>query len=416
MLDTAITEFLENKKQDFLKKKIKSNTSEEDGYKYQQQAHEKYSLEGWLTDASNRAKQLSLSSHPAKFVHPDAKVSSIIADSKKENDGLLRSGNVEAELDVFGNAAALDVEKFLRIVLQDGKTILQHLEENTDFIKQQFHAEGIDFEAISNSFLQVKHSDLNQTSEKIKQVYFPVEESYHLLSVLNASGIIYTLKQKINDLRFSEQNKTLREELKKAKPAEINGEISEIYDLTSIGYGGTQAQNISTLNAQNGGISFLLSSLPPRLKKRPVQPPKTNFFENCLWVDLFKIDFEQFHKILSLRKNNIDIRDKRDDIVLNSITKVRRLIEQIREIKAGWSDSITYDGLSLWQKIWLDEKYAEIRADEKQNQDYLNQAQRYFAHWFIGNYKQATKDNKLLGDDDIEHIKSILKQEGELLQ
>ncbi len=415
MLDTAITEFLENKKQDFLKKKIKSNTSEEDNYKFQQQAQEKYGLEGWLIDASNRAKQLSLSSHPAKFVHPDAKVTSIIVNAPKENDGLMRSGNAETELDVFGNAAALDVEKFLRIVLQDGKTILQHLEENTDTIKQQFQTQEINFEQIRHGFLQVKHSDLNQTSEKIKQVYFPVNEDYHLLSVLNASGMIYTLKQKINDLRFSGENKTLREELKKAKPAETKGEINEIYDLSSIGYGGTQAQNISTLNAQNGGVSFLLSSLPPQLKKRPVQAPKTNFFENCLWVDLFKIDFEQFHKILSWRKNNKDVRDKRDDVVLNSITKVRRLVDQIRDIKAGWSESETYHGLSLWQKIWLDEKFADIRTDDKQNQDYLNQAQSNFANWFIGNYKRAIKDNKLLGDDDIEHIKNILKQERELL-
>ena len=415
MLDKAITEFLENKKQDFLKKKIKTNTSEEDKHLFQLEAQEKYSLKGWLIDASHRAKQLSISSHPAKFVHPDAKVSSVIATTKQQNDGLLRSGNVEVELDVFGNAAALDVEKFLRIKLQDGKTILQHLEENSDTIKQQFQTQGVSFDAIRNGFMQILHSDLNQTSEKLKQVYFPVEDDYHLISLLNASGIIFKLKQKINDLRFSEENKTLREELKKAKPAETQGEINEIYDLSSVGYGGTQAQNISLSNAQNGGVSFLLSSLPPELEKRPVQAPKQDFFDNCLWPGLFKIDFDQFHKVLSWRKNNIEVRDKRDDIVLNSITKIRRLVDQIRDIKAGWSESETYDGLNLWQKIWLDEKYAAIRTDEQQNQDYLNQAQSYFANWFIGNYKQTTKDNKLLGDDDIEHIKSILKQEQELL-
>jgi CRISPR-associated protein Csy1 len=416
MLDKAIREFLENKKQDYLKKKTKPDTSDEDKQQFIQEANEKYSLENWLIDASKRAKQLSLTSHPAKFVHPNAKASSIIVNAKKDNDGLLRSGNVEVELDVFGNAAALDVEKFLRVELHDNKTVLQHLEQNTELIKQQFETTNTKFEAIRNGFMQIKHSDLDQTSEKLKQVYFPVGEDYHLLSILNASGIIYKLKEKVNGLRFSKENKALREELKKAKPAEIKGNITDVLGLTSIGYGGTKPQNISTLNNQNGGVSFLLSSLPPTLIKRRTQPPKKDFFNDCLWTGLFKRDFEQFHKVLSWRKNSKEVRDRRDDIVLNSITQLKRLIDNIRELNKGWSDSETYDALVLWQKIWLDEQYSELRNDKKQNQDYLTKAQSYFANWFIGNYKHVTKDSKLLGDDDIAQIKKILKEEQELLK
>ncbi len=416
MLDKAITEFLDNKKQDYLKKNVKSGASEEDKHKFSQQAEEKYALENWLIDASTRAKQLSLTSHPAKFVHPNAKASSIIVNAKQANDGLLRSGNIDVELDVFGNAAALDVEKFLRVELQDNKTVIQHLEENSDDIKKQFETRNTNYEEIRSGFMQIKHSDLEQTSEKLKQVYIPVKDDYHLLSILNASGIIYKLKQRVNNLRFSEENKILREELKKAKPAEINGKIIELYDLTSVCYGGTKPQNISTLNNQNGGVSYLLSSMPPILEKRQIQPPKNDFFDDCLWIGLFKRDFKQFHEVLSWRKNNKEIRDMRDGVVLNSITKLKRLVENIREINTGWSNSETYDGLALWQKIWLDNQYAEIRDDKEQSQDYSNKAQSYFANWFIGNYKHTTKDNKLLGDDDIEQIKKILKEEQDLLQ
>lgn len=416
MLDKAITDFLDNKKQDYLKKKVKANTSDEDKQVFTQEAEEKYELESWLIDASNRAKQLSLTSHPAKFVHPNAKASSIIVEARKSNDGLLRSGNVDVEIDVFGNAAALDVEKFLRIELKDNKTILQHLEADTETIKEQFETKNTVFEEIRNGFMLIKKSDLEQTSEKVKQVYFPVGDDYHLLSILNASGVIYKLKQQINELRFSEQNKTLREELKKSKPAEMDGKITELYGITSVGYGGTKPQNISTLNNQNGGVSFLLSSMPPTLEKRRTQPPKTNFFNDCLWQGLFKRDFEQFHQVLSWRKNNKEIRDMRDDIVLNSITKVVRLIDDIRDIGAGWSDTDTYSEIPVWQKIWLDKQYVEIRSDGKENHNYLTNAQSYFANWFIGNYKQSTKDNKLLGDDDIEQIKKVLKEEQELLK
>ncbi|MDQ7001684.1 MAG: type I-F CRISPR-associated protein Csy1, partial [Ghiorsea sp.] len=273
-----------------------------------------------------------------------------------------------------------------------------------------------DYKKVRDDFMRVKSSDLNQTSEKIKQVYFPVGGDYHLLSILNSSGIIYKLKSEINSLRFSEQNKQLREELKKAKPQAMQGTISDLYGLTALGYGGTKPQNISTLNNQNGGVSLLLPSLPPTLKKRKVQPPKQDFFDNCLWDGLFQSDFEAFHEVLTWRKNNKAIRDKRDDIVMNSMAKLKRLIESIRDISTGWSGAETYDGLLRWQKVWLDEQYADIRHDNKLNHDYLTKAQSYFANWFINHYKASIKDNKLLGNDDIEHIKKVLRDEQELLK
>jgi len=416
MLDKAIAEFLESKKQDFLKKKNKGNVSDEDKQSFILESENKYSLENWLIDASKRAKQLSLTSHPAKFVHPNAKTSSVIAHAKQENDGLLRSGNVDVQLDIFGNAAALDVEKFLRVRLQDGKTVLQHLEENTGVIQEQFTIEGIDYKKVRDDFMRVKSSDFNQTSEKIKQVYFPVGNAYHLLSILNSSGIIYKLKSEVNGLRFSEGNKQLREALKKANPQPMQGTISDLYGLVALGYGGTKPQNISTLNNQNGGVSLLLPSLPPNLSKRKVQPPKKDFFDNCLWDGLFQNDFEAFHEVLAWRKNNKIIRDKRDDIVLNAIAKVKRLIESIRDIHVGWSDSETYNGLLRWQKIWLDEQYADIRHDKSLNDDYLTKAQSYFSNWFINHYKSVIKDSKLLGDDDIQHVKKVLNDEQVLLK
>ncbi len=415
MLDEAITDFLKAKKQDFLKKKIKADTSESDEIKFTQEANDKFSLENWLINSSSRARQLSLTSHPAKFVHPNARTSSIISTASRSSDGLLRSGNTKVDLDVFGNAAALDVEKFLRLELQDGKSILQHIENETDLIQQQFFTKNINFSSIREGFLLIKKSDVEQTSEKLKQVYFPVGNNYHLLSVLIPSGMIFKLKQRINELRFSDENKRLREEVKKISPESTKGKINEIFDLTSIGYGGTKPQNISTLNNQNGGVSFLLSSMPPTLKKRKVQLPKRSFFSDCLWAGLFKDDFIAFHEVLVDRRNNKGIRDKRDDIVLNSISRVKWLIEQVRNVGSRWSDSKTYSDLEDWEKIWLDEKHLSIRSDVKQNSDYLNKAQSHFANWFIGSYKQTVKDNKLLGNDDIEHIKDILKQEQELL-
>ena len=119
MLDNAIHAFLLERKA----AKLKSL-----GNKLpDSQLEESFLPENWIPEAAKRAGQLSLVSHPSKFTHPSAKTSSIVFKSEFSGDGFSRSGNVDAELDVFGNAAALDVYKFLSLTLMDGKTVLEHL-------------------------------------------------------------------------------------------------------------------------------------------------------------------------------------------------------------------------------------------------------------------------------------------------
>ncbi len=429
MLDNTITAFLEKAKQEWLRKEIKPKTKEDKIEQLKQEA-ELYFTTSWLkeiiTSLSNSKDidRLQYTTHAPKFSHPDVRLDAINFKTKRKENGLIATGNARCvNLDMYSNSGAAYLKKeyiyvyeFLICKLPDNNMIIEHLLKSTLDIKVIFAQLDIDasFEKVRINLLKCVSSGQPPLSdEKIKQVYFPVDNDYHLLSILTPSPLMSELKSRINNINYSNQNKNTWIALKNKTP--IQAELNEIYNLTKIGYGGANKQNISVLNNKDGGYFYLLSSLPPQLEKRPVQAPKKDFFKSCLWPGLFKIDFEEFHKVLSWRKNNIDVRDKRDDIVLNSITKIMRLVDQIREIKAGWSERETYDGLNFWQKIWLDEKYAAIRTDEQQNQDYLNQAQSYFANWFIGNYKQTTKDNKLLGDDDIEHIKSILKQEQELL-
>ena len=425
MLDAAIIDYLESKKLDFLKKKIKSKTSEENKLKFIQEANNRYNFQVWIGCMVTVADSYC-STHPVKFSHSTplsksskykAKDLNLVVRKIRGNDGFLRTGNDDVEDDLSGypdNGASTELYAFLNLYLKDGRSIIEHLKEGTDYISEQLSFKGLDYKSISDSFLPTRKSS-KATSERLKQVYFPVKGNYHLLTVLTPSGIIYKLKEKINELCFSDENKRLREETKKSSPKPTSGIISEIFDLTLVGYGGTNAQNVSVLNNQNGGVSFLLSSAPPTLNKRKIQPPKKSFFVDCLWSGYFKEDFEEFHNVLVDRRNNIDIRDRRDDIVLNSISKVKWLLEQVRGIGSNWSDSEIYTGLEQWEKIWLDEKYLSIRVDKNQNNEYINKAQSHFANWFIGSYKQIIKDNRLLGDDDIDHIKEVLQQEQELL-
>lgn len=398
MIDPAIQNFLSERKESWLKKKTDSKTTAEQERELTQEANELFALATWLPDAAKRAKQLSLVSHPAKFSHPSAKTSSIIAITEKNADGFVRSGNTTEQLDVFGNAAAMDVYKFLSLTLEDGQTVLHHLEQQTPAIQQQFTLPSASYTELAASLLSIKSTDTDKavTSDIVKQVYFPVsEDSYHLLSVLTPSSLMFTLKQRINILRFSDEAKAAREAKKNNQ--HYDGELAEIYSLTVIGFGGTKPQNISVLNSQNYGTAYLLESLPPILKKRRINPPKNNFFSKSLRLKDFQEDFDQLHKQLSSDTNNIHVRNKRDWLIKNIIYQVADKLWQIRFLDAGWSTSDNYQNLPPQQKIWLDQAYKDTRQQQTDWQDDIKTA---LARWLSNSYKTTQGDKALSIDDD----------------
>ncbi len=419
MLDSAIQGFLDERKAIWLKKKINTNSSDEDKIELEQQALDEFSLATWLPNAAIRAKQLYLVSHPGKFSHPSAKISSIIANAQCIPDGFLRTGNVEVDLDVFGNAAAMDVYKFLNIKLSDDQTILQHLENKTEIIRNQLSIPTVSFQDIEQGLLAIKQDDDTaaiKTSGKIKQVYFPVEKGYHLLSILTPSSVMYKLKERINIMRFSDKAKEARDAKKKNHHHEQC--LSEVYGLSVIGFGGTKPQNISVLNSQNGGAAYLLFSMPPQLEERKVRPPKTNFFSNTLWLKMFQGDFQQFHKLLTLLAteggNNSHNRRKRDRIMKSIIYQIVDRLWAIRYLPSAWSDSDLYQQLPHDQKIWLDQQYKDER---EKNTEWLDSIKNDLARWFINAYLNVMNKQEIgLGDDQMKHVKDIISECEEALK
>lgn len=414
MLDPAIQDFLAERKAARLKTKIKPSMTEEEKLDTERIAEEIFSLATWLPDAAKRAKQLSMVSHPGKFTHPSAKTSAIIASGTHHADGLIRTGNVESGLDVFGNAAALDVYKFLTLTLQDGQTILEHLERDTPEIQQQFTLPTASFAEIQTGLLAIKQSDLStqQTHERIKQVYFPVGDDYHLLSLLTPSGLMFKLRDRINDIRFSEPAKKSREAKRKGLYDEDG--FSELYDLSVIGFGGTKPQNISILNSQNGGKAYLLQTLPPTLQQRSIQPPRRNFFSNTLNPWTYKESFQAFHRLLSADYNNIHIRKGRDKVIQYIVSQVIDRMWQVRQLDPGWSEHEGCAALPGWQKLWLDAHY---QAEREDNDEWLEKVEREFARWFLLSYRKVIGNPaKGLGDDELPHIKTMIHQNQEGLR
>ena len=411
-MTASIEAFLNERKELWLKDRLKKAENETVIVELQQQANERFSVQEWLSDAAKRVSQLSMVSHPSKFSHPSAKTSSVIVQADYSVDGYLRSGNVNYSLDVFGNAAAMDVFKFLSVNLENGQTILDAFEQQNEDLKQFIQHSSLDFDALRLAFLVIKENDTSvKTDHLVKQVYFPVGgENYHLLSLLTPSGLITKLKQNIDAIRFSDATKLAKEQRKKNELDDVG--YADIYDLTVTAYGGTQPQNVSVLNSQNARRAYLLSSAPPQFEKRKVKLPTKDFFAQCLYWKKFNHEFSILQKYVrsDLKETeqvvrNRHIRKKIRQTIRQIIYEILFIAFCIRRNQSGWSNKEYYQYLPLDQRIWLDEVHLEEREHQEEWRDEIS---RRTAKWILDSYERFMSHSKMFSDLEIKEVKIVV--------
>lgn len=402
-----ISSFLNDRKAAWLKAKLKPTLSPEEQAELQQEASEKFALANWLPDAARRAPQLTMVSHPGKFSHPSAKTSPVIADSPRANDGYLRTGNVDYELDVFGNAAAMDVYKFLSLTMADGKTVLAHLETDSPEITALFTLPTASYDELKQGFISIKQLDgASKTDHLVKQVYFPVDDDYHLLSLLTPSGLLTQVKTRIDRMRFSDETKQAKESRRK-KEHHATG-YDDILNLTVTAFGGTQPQNVSVLNSQNAGRAYLLASLPPSFNQRQIRLPSHDFFRNSLRTRAFKDAFLPLDKLIRADVNNLAVRQGIQNCLKFIIDQVLQRAFSIRAYGVGWSETKHYQSLPLAQRIWLDDAHLEQR---EQQDDWLDDVAADFARWLLDTYEYLFKDSySNLSDYELRAVRGLVKQ------
>nr|WP_274929710.1 type I-F CRISPR-associated protein Csy1 [Vibrio metschnikovii] len=357
----------------------------------QQECEQNFLLDNWLPDAAKRAGQISVASHPCTFSHPSARknkngyVSSIIAKNKPRIDGFLRSGNVSVEPDALGNAAALDVYKFLSLEMSDQRSLLVHIEQESELARQLLDIPSCEFQALRDGFLKMVDSDqASVSSSKIKQVYFPIADGeYHLLSLLTHSGHLFELRKRLDALRFGDAVKEAREckKMNHFHPAAYQ----EIFGLTTIGFGGTKPQNISVLNNQNAGKAHLLASIPPELTPRDIRLPRTDFFKESFTAWQAKEVLEALHRLFQTDYNNINLRDGRDYRIQQYVDLVIEKMWQVRLFLEAYSGELS-SALPLEQKIWLYPEFAEQRHQED---EWLDKIIRHIARGLINHYSRS---------------------------
>jgi CRISPR-associated protein Csy1 len=387
--------------------------------KFQPEADLKYNIKNWFEKVFKEAKPY-ITTHPAKFTNPKiSDVTNLLFYGVKKNSGYVKTGEVSlsSKVDASGNSATVgnifelylllekklgNEDKFIKLFERDSPELISF----TESIK-------INYTQFKEKCLEVFYGKAFQqiTHESVKQVYFPLQANdqiYHLLSILTPSMLMFEVKNRIDRNRTPEKQKIRK--LKIDNKFYPEG-FDEVIGLTEIGFSHnefTKMGNVSYLNVRNKGIAYLLSSLPPEIKKREVRLPSRDFFENSLWAKSFRTNFEFLDRLIRDKRDNVDIRDQISKTLTYIADQVLETVFKIRDFEEGWSNKENYKSLPLEQRIWLDEINHEQR---EQDENWLEEVLVGFTRWVIRTYEYLFKDTcKKMGDAEFERIKKIIKE------
>ncbi len=233
----------------------------------------------WLEDAARRVVQIQAVTHSLKPLHPDAKGSSLyrapgqLAASKQVGTHSLGSS---FSADVVGNAAALDVYKFLKLS-HEGHSLLELATQGDADFAAALSADDVLAKKWMTSFAGLAEARGTVSSHShAKQIYWLVgndahdDGAYHLLAPLYPTSLVHRVYQQLQDDRFGEEAKAAR--LARKAQTHHARPVREYPQLAIQKLGGTKPQNISQLNSERRGDNYLLASVPPVWKSETVRP------------------------------------------------------------------------------------------------------------------------------------------------
>ena len=269
----VITQFLQQRRDS----KLQKLAVEDERY---QALQVQYQWRNWFEDAARRVSQIQRVTHSLKGIHPDARGTSLYCDPavlpQHEAIGSHCLGNT-AIADVTGNAAALDVYKFLELHANE-VILLSAMQQQDADLKAALSDDVDEAQRWIDAFLSISATRGDAASHVFaKQVYWlagddPLADAdYHLLAPLYPASLAHRLYQQITADRFGDDAVAARRARRDKQPAV--GVIHDYPDLAVRQLGGSNPQGISLLNSARGGQNYLLSSLPPRWESGQLRKP-----------------------------------------------------------------------------------------------------------------------------------------------
>lgn len=377
----------------------------------------KYRPTNWLADAALRAKQIQMVTHALKFTHTDAKGSSLYfpggtpqSESMLSGEVISTASLVNPDIDVVGNAAALDVAKLLQVEY-NGRALIECIKQGDLSSLQPFAQDEKQLTEWLKSFQQVLTGNELSSHKLAKQMYFPVANGkYHLLSPIFSSSLAHALYGRVAASR-SPDAKVARKAKKESKYS--NMPVVDYPNTAQQSFGGTKPQNVSLLNSSRHGKSFLLSCAPPNWEVQ-IKPPlrvKSVFSRNHFGLRVRKETWAlQQYLLNQVNKNSVkSIRDQRAERIDELIDQLIQYAAEIQNLThhIGWS-ALPECKLSRAEQLWLDPHRAlqdDVFAQEYEKNDWQAVIADQFARWL----NNRVKHEKLtLGDTEHREWKKLV--------
>ena len=389
-LRAVVADFLKNRLDDKLEK-IKDN--DEAAPAMRAQLHQQFIPATWLEDAARRAGQIQAVTHSLKPIHPDARGTNLYAPPQALAALPVVGSHCLCDDfagDVVGNAAALDVYKFLKLEHQ-GRSLLALVIARDADLAAALSNDPAQAQDWINAFAGLTEPRGRVASHTLaKQLYWltgndPHDDvSYHLLAPLYASSLAHRMYQTVQDDRFSDEAKTAREAKKAGTLSERP--VREYPQLAVQQLGGTKPQNISQLNSERRGNNLLLASLPPVWRSvdlKPLLNTESMFPRYGRRPAVRPLLKALLAFLKSDPARNVETRARRAEGVDALIDEFLQLSAELRSLPPGWSQTSDCR-LDRAQKHWLDPDgvaQASTASGQPLPTDTAEQVSAAFANW-----------------------------------
>lgn len=419
-IKAVITQFLAERLQPKLDKVA------EDDSEQRERLRAAHAPNTWIADAVRRVGQIQQVTHAIKYTHPDARGSSLYSTGNPHAaDTEVGTHTLGADLaaDVVGNAAALDVYKFLNLRLGE-RSILDLAIGKHPALERAFSDNAEEAQAWMTAFATLTDNKGQLASHKLaKQIYWPLGDgAYHLLSPLFSTSLAHTVWEKIR------ADTELAWNVRKARKAgeSISTPYSDYPDLLIQKFGGDNPQNISQLNANRTSKNYLLPALPPNWQSPAVRPP---YAVSSVFDRIFGNRPRVRELVRTLRAflervahyNNVQIRDKRAELTAYLCDEALLYAAELRDavetgdLAAGWTQD-TRCRLNRAEQLWLDPLRRHLDADfasEYQRDEWPDDICRRFGNWL--NARLTTRELPMSALE-AEHWRGELDKEMRLLR
>ena len=346
-------------------------------------------------NANAKDTAISVATHVAKLTHSSINwATSILYENNNENYYLSTSSIQKLKVDVAHPDLKLaPISKFL-LFLYDKNHIAKVVKAEDFNIFKPFSVDNKEFTEWKYGFFLYCTQNPIATHYLAKQVYFPVNDQYHLLNPMIASSLEQEVYERLN---FDKEVNEIRGYKNKGV---YNPSILTSYPNKAIlKVTASNNSNASLSNGKRGGKRYLLPSMPPTWQKMESPPLKQKTIFSGEFEKRARESTKELQKYLiklqDIKFGNKSIRDQIKQHINNIINTLFDYVLEVQAMPSGWSEKSKLEEKSHAHALWLDSNRDDKAFQEKRkNGQWQEIVCQDFGLWM--NSQLSNKDMKLV--------------------